>query len=61
MGGDPVIAHMKDAHFVVVVGATYSHAYIFDPAHGATLRITRLDFENRWDGKMMILQTDLTR
>lgn len=51
----PVIAHLKNVHYVVVLRAELDHVDLFDPASGF-VRVPRALFERAWSGYVLTVQ-----
>ncbi len=53
----PFIAHMNYGHFVVVLDVTDDLVVFFDPAAGKTLHVERENFQKKWSGNLLVVNT----
>jgi len=51
----PLIAHLTDAHYVVVLGADREGVRMFDPLEGL-VRVDRLQFAQHWSGNVLVVE-----
>jgi ABC-type bacteriocin/lantibiotic exporter with double-glycine peptidase domain len=56
----PLIAHLNYGHFVIVLHATKNVAFIFDPASGRRVAISREKFLQIWSGNFMVIRPTAT-
>lgn len=54
-GGQPLIAHMKEGHYVVVMFTDSSDVTFMDPAHGRIMKKSRQQFSKEWSGYMLVI------
>jgi|TARA_B110000902_G_scaffold267006_1_gene357504 apolipoprotein N-acyltransferase len=57
-GDQPVIVHVGDSHFLVILFTENGKVVFFDPAYGRVIHITKSEFENIWKGSIISIQYD---